>query len=492
MERAFLGIDIGTSATKVLALSEHGTTLAKARRSYPTHAPQTNWAEQSAEDWWTATAAAVADVMGQLEGRAIAGVGLSGQLNGFVLTDGAGAPLHKALIWLDLRAAEEADELSRRMGREIEAISGNRLSPIAVMPKLLWMRRHRAEIVGRAKRIFLVKDYILWRLTGVHATDPSDGSATNLMGLEERQWSVELCDAVGIDSSLLPIIIGSSAIAGQVSRSASAATRIPQGVPVVPGGGDVAALAAGCGVIAESVLGLTLGTAGHVVLSSSRPLPSAQGGLWQIVHMVEGRMVWLGLVMAGGLSLSWIHRVMSLGQPAPSFDEFVALADAVEPGARGLVFLPFLEGAATPYERPNARASFVGLTSSHGAAEMVQAVMEGVAFNLRECVELFEGLGARVTEVRLAEGGSKVGRWCQIIADVLRRPVDLVAESDTSALGAAMAAQAGVMGLAIEAIAPSAVRISGRFEPGPAAPAYQPIYARYRELAAVHMGSSGS
>ena len=227
-------------------------------------------------------------------------------------------------------------------------------------------------------------------------------------------------------------------------------------------------------------------------LSSSRPLPSAQGGLWQIAHMVEDRIIWLGLIMAGGLSLSWLYRVMSLGQPAPSFDDFVALADTAEPGARGLVFLPFLEGAATPYERPNARASFVGLTSSHGARRDDPGGHGRRRLQSPRMRRAVRELGVNVTEVRLAEGGSRVGLWCQIIADVLRRPVDLIAKSDTSALGAAMAAQAGVTGTPIVAIARDAVRISGRFEPGPAAPAYQPIYARYRELAAVHMGSNGS
>ena len=178
----------------------------------------------------------------------------------------------------------------------------------------------------------------------------------------------------------------------------------------------------GCGVISDGVLGVTLGTAGHVVISSKRQLPRSGNGLWQIPHMIEDRIIWLGLIMAGGLSLSWLYRVMSLEQSTTSFEDFVALADTVAPGARGLIFLPFLEGAATPYERPNARASFVGLTSSHGAAEMIRAVMEGVAFNLRQCVELFEEMGVSVSEVRLAEGGSRVGLWCQIIADILGKP----------------------------------------------------------------------
>jgi xylulokinase len=485
MTAAFLGIDIGTSAVKVLALSEDGAVLGKSKRSYPTHAPQIGWSEQSPEDWWTATAEAVRENVTELKGASIAGVGLSGQLNGFVLLDEHDRPLQEAIIWLDRRATAEAEELTRQCGARIEAVSGNRVSPIAVMPKLLWMKRHRPEVLAKAKRLLLVKDYVLWRLTGAHVTDPSDASAINLMELPSREWSVELCEAAGVDPRLLPQIVSSSTAAGRVTREASAATGIPEGVPVAPGGGDVAALALGCGVISDGVLGVTLGTAGHVVLSSKRPLPRAGNGLWQIAHMMEDRIIWLGLIMAGGLSLSWLYRLMSLGQSTPSFEDFVTLADPVGPGASGLVFLPFLEGAATPYERPNARASFVGLTSSHGAAEMIQAVMEGVAFNLRQCVELFEEMGATISEVRLAEGGSRVGRWCQIIADVLGRPVDLIEESDTSALGAAIAAQAAVTRRTPSRIAEKAVRIGRRYEPRREV-GYTAAYHKYRELADTH------
>jgi xylulokinase len=353
------------------------------------------------------------------------------------------------------------------------------------MSKLLWMKRHRPEVMAKTKRLLMVKDYILWRLTGAHVTDPSDASAINLMDLASRQWSVELCSFAEVDPSVLSDIAPSSARAGCVTPEASAATGLTAGVPVAPGGGDVAALALGCGVIADGVLGVTLGTAGHVVLSSARPLPRAGDGVWQIAHMIENRVIWLGLIMAGGLSLSWLHRVANFPQSASPFEDFAALADTVEPGARGLIFLPFLEGAATPYERPNARASFVGLTSSHGAAEMARAVMEGVAFNLRQCVELFEEFGVTISEVRLAEGGSRIDSWCQIISDVLNRPVDLIEESDTSALGAAIVAQAAVTGQPLSQVAKRAVRLGRRFE-HEAEVSYAGAYRRYRELADLH------
>lgn len=486
MATAFLGIDLGTSAVKVLALSEDGSILAKAKRSYPTATPEIGWSEQSPEHWWSAAAEAAREVMARVGGASIGGAGLSGQLNGFVLLDEQDRPLQPAIIWLDRRATAEAEELARQRGVTIETVSGNRVSPISVMSKLLWMRRHRPEVLAKTKRLFMVKDYVLWRLTGAHVTDPSDASATGLMDFKSRQWSAELCGAVGVDPRLFPNILPSTAIAGRVIRSAGAEINLPEGVPIVAGGGDVAALAAGCGVVGDGMLGVTLGTAGHVVVSSKRLLPRVGNGLWQLPHVIEDRVIWLGLIMAGGLSLSWLYRLASLERSTISFEDFVDLAKAAEPGARGLVFLPFLEGAATPYERPNARASFIGLTSSHSAADMIRAVMEGVAFNLRQCVELFEAMGVSVASVRLAEGGSRVGLWCQIIADVLAKPVDLIEESDTSALGAAMVAQAAVTNCPLASIAERAVRIELSYQPHETTN-FDKLFDRYSQLANTHV-----
>ena len=482
--RTFLGIDIGTSAVKVLALSEEGTVVARARRSYPTKAPATNWAEQSPDDWWSAVVVATREVVASVGAGSVMGVGLSGQLNGFLLLDEKDRPIGNAVIWLDLRAQAEASELAGDDGAAIAAISGNAVSPISVLAKLRWMTRHRPEAISRTARLMLVKDYILWRLTGVHATDPSDGSATNLMDLGRRDWSDRILAMAGIPSRVMPAILPSALAAGRITPEAAAATGLVAGTPVVPGCGDVAALAVGCGVIEPGVLGITLGTAGHVVLAGERREAGIRG-FWQIAHAIPDRMVWLGLVMTGGLSLSWLHRTFSLGVAPVSFEELVALSDGVEPGARGLTFLPYLEGVATPYDRPDAKASLHGLTSSHGAAEIVQAVMEGVAYNIRQCVDLFLSLGGRIDEVRLAEGGARVAPWCQIIADVVQRPVSVLAEFDASALGAAMLAASGAGGQPLRIIAERCVRLGTRFEPDPQRrSAYEDGFGRYRAIAA--------
>jgi xylulokinase len=485
---ACLGIDVGTSAAKVLALAADGSVLAKASRPYPTKAPALNWAEQSPEDWWQAVVAAIRDVVAQLGETPVVGIGLSGQLNGFVLVGEDNKPLHDAIIWLDQRAVKEATTLQRSLGNDIVALTGNPVSPIAVLPKLVWLKAHRAQLLAGARKLFFVKDYLLWRLTGVHATDPSDGSATNLMVLAERAWSHRLAVVAGISPGILPALSPSAAVVGKLGEEAAAATGLAAGTPVVPGGGDVAALATGCGIISDGILGVTLGTAGHVVLSA-KTMPQGATGLWQLAHAVPDRVIWLGLIMTGGLSLAWLHRTIAAGRSSPSFEELVALADGVEAGARGVSFLPFLEGAATPYDRPDARGSFHGLTSSHGAGEMVQAVMEGVAFNIRQCVEQFQAFGAEIREVRLSEGGARVDRWCQIIADVLGRPVSLIDELDTSALGGAIMARAGVSGTPLAKVVRETVRIGRRFEPNSSNfGAYELAFGRYQDAAAAVLG----
>lgn len=489
--QATLGIDIGTSAVKVVVVGGDGSVRARASRPYPTQTPASGFVEQSAEDWWAATCAACRDALGQAEGAAIAGVGLSGQLNGFVLLDANDRLVGDAIIWLDTRAVAEAQDLDRRFGELLRQRAATELSAIAVLSKLAWLAKHEPDRLARTRRVLLVKDFILWKLTGVAATDSSDGSATGMMDVETAVWIGELADAAGFDPKILPAILPSCAIAGTATEDASDATGIAFGTPVVPGGGDVAALAVGCGVVERGVLGVTLGTAGHVVLSEAG-LPAARThrGFWHISHAEPGLSIWLGLVMSGGLSLAWLHRLLSSWRDTPlKFEDMVAFSAEVPPGARGLAFAPFLEGAATPYSAPEARAAFSGLSSSHGAAEMVVAVMEGVAFNVRQSVELFETLGGQVDEIRVAEGGARVDRWCQILADVLQRPLVRIEELDASSVGAALMAQVGLGAGTLADVVARTVAFGQRFEPDPCrAPAYAEAYQRYLDLAGHTVG----
>jgi xylulokinase len=402
-------------------------------------------------------------------------------LNGFVLLDRFDRPLGEAVIWLDLRAVDDAARLSREHPEDILRLTGNELSAICVLPKLAWFSRVRPNEIARAHRIALAKDYLLLELTGTLATDPSDAGSTAMAGVGGAAWQRELVALGGISESMLPEIRPSGGIAGRVLSSAAEATGIPPGTPVATGAGDVAALAVGCGIVEAGRVAITLGTAGHVVSQEgSLPMPRNEG-LWRIPHAVPGRNLWLGLIMSGGLSLAWFRGVLAAGGDAADFARLEALAAEAPPGANGVRFLPFLEGAATPYRRPDARGAFVNLSSSHGTGDMLRAVMEGVAFNARECVEALRHGGVQPHDIRLAEGGAQSPLWCQTMSDALYRPVLLVEERDTSAAGAAILGRAALEGAEVADIAESSVRISRSFEPTAAGTgALNDAFALYR------------
>lgn len=483
---ATLGIDIGTSAVKVVAVGAAGRVLARASRPYPMASPAPGFVEQDPEDWWRATVAALRDVVAALGAGRIEGIGLSGQLNGFVLVDRAGRVLRPAIIWLDTRGAAMAAALAARHDALLRTEAATELTGIAVLAKLAWMAANEPDRLAAASRLLLVKDYILFRLTGAIATDPSDASATGMMDMHSHRWIDALAAAAGFDPALLPPIVPSLAVAGGVSAAAAAETGLTQGLPVAPGGGDVAALAVGCGVVRPGVLGVTLGTAGHVVLAEAGlPRSGIEPGFWLLPHADPARSIWLGLVMSGGLSLAWLHRTLSLGGRMPlTFEAMTELAADVPAGARGVTFLPFLEGSATPVPQAAMRGAYHGLSSSHGAAEMVQAAMEGVAFNVKDCVGLFERLGGRIDEVRIAEGGARVDAWCAIIADVLEQPVTRIEELDASSIGAALMAQVALGAGSLDAVVNRTVAYGRRFEPREERlAATREAYGRYRDLA---------
>ena len=479
--KAALGIDIGTSAVKVLLLGLDGDVLAERAADYPTARRHSGWAEQAPADWWRATVAAIADVRAVAPEPDVVAVGLTGQLNGFVLLDEADAPLGDAPIWLDTRAVAETAEIEASHTDALRERGVTRLSAIAVLPKLLWLRRHEPERLAAARSLLLVKDYVLWKLTGMKTTDPSDAAATAMFDFETGDWNRALVDALGIDARLLPPIGPTASVAGHLTAGAVAETGLPAGTPVARGAGDVTALAVGTGAIEDGILGITLGTAGHVVLGQDASRrPDLDRELWCLPHANPDRLVWLGLVMTGGLSLAWMHEMFaSTGKPL-DYGEMEALAAAVPAGASGVTFLPFLEGAATPYGEPRMRGTFNGLSPASTAGHMLRAAMEGVAFNVRQCVEAFQASGAEITSVHLAEGGARVELWCQIIADVLGLPVRKLDTLNTSTLGAAMIALVATGHGGYEDLLASQMVEGKLFDPNPAnARVYATAYARF-------------
>ena len=479
-----VGIDLGTSAVKVLVIDADGATVAKTRAPYPLKHPAPDRTEQSCADWWQATCDATRRAVAGLDAAAIGGVGLSGQLNALILLDAQDEPLDDAWIWLDLRAREDARRFNDRHPELLRRAIVNPANPIFVATKLAWMHRERPDLGERLERIAFAKDVINHKLTGVLATDHSDASCSLLYDLQSGRWMPELLELAGLRDAQLPVLRASDDVIGTVTRTAANETGLPAGTPVVAGAGDVAALALGSGTLLPGTCSITLGTAGHVVTARRETTPAGYNRIWQMRHALPDLILHLGLVMSGGLSLSWFAREFSQGGDV---DAALGLLPDTLPGARGVTFLPFLEGAATPYQDPDLSAGFFGLRTHHTRADMVRAVLEGVAYNVRDCVEVFVELGSGIDEVRLSEGGSRSAAWCQIIADVLQRPVTTLRELDSSALGAAMLALRAATGGDLADLARGVTRNleSARFEPERVRSGlYDGGYERYRALTA--------
>jgi xylulokinase len=487
-----VGIDLGTSAVKVLVLAADGSTVAKARAGYDLEHPAPDRTEQSVASWWRAVCEATREALGGVDPRTVRSVGLSGQLNALVLLGEDLEPLEHAWIWLDLRAREQARTLNDRHADLLRRATVNPASPIYVAAKLAWLRDERPDLAARVHKVAFAKDVVNYRLTGHLATDHTDASCSLLYDLRGGRWSPALLDVAGVRADQLPPLRASNEVIGSVTAQAAAATGLPEGVAVVAGAGDVAALALGSGTSLPGTCSVTLGTAGHVVSARRDITPAGYGRVWQMRHALPDVVLQLGLVMSGGLCLSWFAREfgprpMAGDDRASPIEALLAELPGSRPGARGVTFLPFLEGAATPYQDPDLAAGFVGLRTHHLRADALQAVLEGVAYNVRDCVEVFEDLGSSVQHVRLSEGGSRSPAWCQIIADVLQRPVTTLREIDSSALGAALLALSAARG---EGLAAVVERITHglherTFEPDTALrERYDAGYARYAALVA--------
>jgi len=485
--RHYVGIDLGTSAVKVLVLRDDGIVAAKASASYPLKHPAPGRSEQSVEDWWSALGTATREALATSGANHVAGVALSGQLNGLVMLDELLQPLDDAWIWLDLRSAEMARELERDHGALYRRAVENPANPIYVGAKLAWLARERPDLHARVRHVLLAKDVLNLRLTGVLATDHSDASCSLLYALRDSDWNDDLLHIAHTSRDVLPAIRPSDEVIGHITPEAARFTGLPVGTPVAAGAGDVAALAIGTGAVDVGTYAITLGTAGHVVNIASEVTDAGYNLIWQMRHSVPDRIIRLGLVMSGGLCLQWFAgHFAGVGEPtAHVYEGLLAEAAASQAGANGVLFLPFLEGAATPYQDPALTASFHGLRTAHSRGDAVRAVIEGVAYNVRDCMDLLEKLGTPATEVRLSEGGSRSPLWCQVIADVIQRPIVTLRERDSSALGAAILAMAAASARPLTEVIHALLGdiYDARFEPLPGrAGLYEERYDAYRDL----------
>jgi xylulokinase len=478
-----LGIDVGTSGARALAVDRDGRVVAAAAEPHqPFAAPHAGWAEQDPHDWWRASAIAVRATLALLpdHGREIAAVGLSGQMHGAVVLDEDNDVLRPSLIWCDQRTDDQCRAITGLVGEErVIELTGNPALTAFTLPKLLWIREHEPDVWRRVRHILLPKDYVRLRLTGEHATDVADASGTLLFDVARRRWSAPMLDAVGLHESMLPVAYESPEVTGRVTADAAEATGLRHGIRVVAGAGDQAAGAVGMGVVRPGSVSATIGTSGVVFAATERPVRDPRGRLHSFCHAVPGRWHVMGVTQAAGLSLSWFAR--HFGGDYESLAELAASAPA---GSDGVLWAPYLLGERTPHLDPDARAALVGLSATHGRAHVVRAILEGVAFSLRDTLTIFDELSIPVESLRLGGGGARSRVWRQVQADVYAREVEVLGAEEGAAYGAAILAGVATGAWpSVEVACDSVVEIVGRLAPDPeAARVLDGRYAAFRRL----------
>ncbi|HSF84401.1 MAG TPA: xylulokinase [Acidimicrobiia bacterium] len=439
-----IGIDSSTTATKAVLVRADGEVAGVATSTYAAESPHPLWSEQHPDLWWQATQEAIRNLLDNTGANAadVAGVGLTGQMHGLVLLDAAGTPLRPAILWNDQRTAAECDEIRTIVGAErFIRITGNDALTGFTAPKLLWVRNQEPEIYARAAHVLLPKDYVRLRLTGTYATDRAGGGGTVLFDHKARTWSPAILDALEIPPAWMPPTFEGPEITGTITEEAATATGLRAGTPVVAGGGDQAATAVGTGAIDPGVLTVSLGTSGVVFAATTQPVIDPAGSVHAFPHAVPARWHLMGVTLAAAGSLAWLRDTAA---PGTDFAALSAAAERVASGSDGLVFLPYLSGERTPHNDPLARGAFVGLTVRHEIGHLTRAVMEGVAFSLRDVLEVMLAVGVeRPEQVRISGGGARSPLWRQIVADTLQAEVATVNTTEGAAFGAAMLAAVG-------------------------------------------------
>ncbi|HLX31708.1 MAG TPA: xylulokinase [Gaiellaceae bacterium] len=445
---ALVGLDVGTSAVKGVAIDEQGQVLATASAGYPLLRPHPGWSEQEPEEWWRAAE----DVLARLpEGP----IGLSGQMHGLVVLDAERTVLRPAILWNDQRTAAECAEIEERIGFDrLVELTGNRALTGFTAPKLLWLRRHEPDVYGRIRHVLLPKDYVRFRLTGELACDVADASGTLLFDVRRRDWSAEVCAELEIPLEWLPPVHESTEIAGA---------------------GDQAAAALGVGIARPGPVSVVLGTSGVVFAALSSYAHDPQARLHAFCHAVPETWHAMGVMLSAAGSAGWLREVL-----AADLADLEREAEDWPAGSEGLQFAPYLAGERTPHPDPDARGAFVGLSVRHDRGALWRATLEGVAFGLRDSLELLRELGARPESGRVSGGGARSELWLRILASVLELPLETTSSEEGSAFGAALLAGigAGVFADADDAVA-RCVRATRRFEPEWD---YADAYTRFRSL----------
>ncbi len=450
----FLGIDIGTSGTKTLAMAADGRILADALETYPCYVPKPLWSEQDPEDWWQATIKTVRKVVrkAKLKPADVKGIGLSGQMHGSVFLDKNHQVIRRAILWNDQRTAAECAEIEQRVGgrRKLIKLVANPAMTGFTAPKILWLRNHEPRHFDKTCKILLPKDEIRRRLTGQFATEVSDASGMLLLDVAKRNWSKKLLSALELDVELFAECYESEDVTGTLTPEAAKTLGLSTDCVVVGGAGDCAAGAVGNGIVNRGLLSTSIGTSGVMFVHSDDVKIDPEGRVHTFCHAVRGKWHMMGVNLSAGGSLQWFRNELCQADWAQAkrakkevYDVLTKQARAVPTGSEGLFFLPYLSGERTPHADPDARGCFVGLTLAHGRGHMLRAIMEGVTYSMRDSLAIFDGLGVPVRQIRASGGGSRSPFWRQIQADVFGRKVVTINTEEGAAYGVALLAAVG-------------------------------------------------
>lgn len=434
----YIGVDLGTSSVKLLLMDESGDIKSIVTREYPLYFPQPGWSEQNPEDWFSALTDGIKELTKDCDKTTVDGISFSGQMHGMVILDEEDKVIRPAILWNDGRTQAECDYLNNEIGRDkISAYTGNMALTGFTAPKLLWVKKHEPENFAKIKKVMLPKDYAAYCLSGVHCTDVSDASGMLLLDVKNKCWSKEMLDIIGLKEEQLAKVYESYEVVGTLKKDIAKELGLPESVKVIAGGGDQAVAAVGTGTVGEGMCNVSLGTSGVVFIASKEYAEVDQNALHVFAH-ADGKYHFMGVMLSAAASNKWWQDEI-IGTKEYKKEE----AAITKLGDNNVYFLPYLMGERTPHNNPNARGTFIGMTMDTTRADMTQAMLEGVAFALRDSFEITKKLGVNIDRIRINGGGAKSPLWCKIIADVLNVKVDKINSLEGPAFGAAILAAVG-------------------------------------------------
>ncbi len=475
----YIGVDLGTSAVKLLLMDSDGKIQNIVSKEYPLYFPNPGWSEQKPEDWYDQTMEGIKELLQEADKSKVAGISFGGQMHGLVILDKEDRVIRPAILWNDGRTGKETDYLNEVIGKEkLSRYTANIAFAGFTAPKLLWVRKNEPDNFEKIEKIMLPKDYIAYRLTGVHCTDVSDASGMLLFDVKNRRWSKEMCDICGISISKLPQCFESYEPVGKVRPQIAKELGIPENVIVAAGAGDNAAAAVGTGTVGDNKCNISLGTSGTIFISSKNFRVDSHNALHSFAH-ADGSYHLMGCMLsAASCNKWWMDGILGTGDYGK---EQAAIKNL---GRNHVFFLPYLMGERSPHNDPDARGVFLGMTMDTTRADMTQAVLEGVAFALRDSLEVAKSLGIHLERTKICGGGAKSPLWRKMIANILNLKVDVIESEEGPALGGAMLAAVACGEYAsVEEIADKVVKVTETILPEPElAQSYDERYAQFKEI----------